>query len=161
MAKQKTLTEAYDSCVSDGFIRNQDIVDVNKIKTLVDISKATLDAASSLKNGLDKNSTMWSVIYTLYYDVMHKLADALVQFDSRKISNHQCLFAYLCLKNEALVLDWNFFEKIRTKRNGVNYYGSLATFSDFKEIELQAQLYINILNGAIEDKLNKQTKKID
>jgi hypothetical protein len=159
MVKAKTLIEAYDSCIASGFVRDQEAEDSYKIKTLVELSKATLGGASTLKSKLDQKGTMWSVVYTLYYDAIHKLADAIVLFDRKKISNHQCLFAYLCMKNQDLELDWNFFEMIRTKRNGVNYYGSLVTYSDFKEMEFQAQLYIKTLNSAIQEKLNKQTHK--
>lgn len=77
-----------------------------------------------------------------------------MRFERIKTDNHQCLFAYLCEKHNALEFNWEFFEKIKTKRNGINYYGSPVTFSDFKEIELQFKLYSKKLIDEIKKKLN-------
>jgi len=72
-----------------------------------------------------------------------------------KSFNHKCLFAYLCVKHPELELDWNFFEKIRTIRNGIHYYGIAISQKDWKEVELQMNLYIKLLKKAVEDKLKK------
>jgi hypothetical protein len=67
--------------------------------------------------------------------------------------NHQCLFVYLCEKYSELNLNWNFFEELRTKRNGINYYGNSIDFNYFKSIEVQLNLYINLLIDKIKHKL--------
>ena len=92
-------------------------------------------------------------MYKLYYDVLHELAESLLRFDRIKIDNHQCLFAYLCEKHPELEFNWDFFEKIRTKRNGINYYGSPVNGNDWKEVELQTILYIRKLREEIEKKV--------
>lgn len=71
-----------------------------------------------------------------------------------KTENHQCLFAYLCETYPELELSWEFMEKIRTKRNGINYYGALITYYDWKETELQFILYSNKLIEEIEKRLS-------
>jgi hypothetical protein len=38
----------------------------------------------------------------------------------------------------------NFFEKIRTKRNGINYYSSKVSEKDWKEVKIQL-IYTSIL----------------
>lgn len=44
-------------------------------------------------------------------------------------------------------------ERIRTKRNGINYYGTPVSFDDWKEVELQFNLYIKRLMEEIKNKL--------
>ena len=43
----------------------------------------------------------------------------------------------------------DFFEKIRTKRNGIQYYGTSVARDDWKEIEVQIFLYINTLKETV------------
>jgi len=52
-------------------------------------------------------------------------------------------------------LDWNFFEKIRTKRNGITYYGTPVNDKDWKEAAVQFQLYTNLLKKEIKQKLGR------
>jgi len=75
--------------------------------------------------------------------------------DKIKSRNHLCLFAYLCEKYPALELDWNFFEKIRTKRNGIAYYGAPVNDKDWKEATVQFQLYIDLLKKEIKQGLER------
>ncbi|MEK6938553.1 MAG: hypothetical protein AABX04_05900 [Nanoarchaeota archaeon] len=96
-------------------------------------------------------------MYKLYYDVIHQLTEALLLFDKVKSYNHQCLFSYLCVKHPELELDWNFFEKIRTKRNGVHYYGNLIAKKDWTEIELQLGLYVKTILTALERKMENHS----
>lgn len=152
MPKQKTLNEVYEECDSNGQFMNQDVINKQKISSMIDIAKANLEAAEILKKGLDNKSPQWCVVYKLYYDSLRELADAFILFDKKKIMNHQCLFAYICTKHPELELDWNFFEKVRTKRNGINYYGTIVTFNDFKEIELQMNLYIRLFERIVKEK---------
>ena len=155
MPKQKTLQEAYQECSSNGQFRDQESVNKEKIKTMIKIANTNIDAAEIIREKIDNKSQQWCVIYTLYYEALRELADALILLDKKKIANHQCLFAYLCTNYQELELSWNFFEKIRTKRNGINYYGTLATFNDFKEIELQLKLYIKTLDKALKEHLSE------
>ncbi|MCX6710572.1 MAG: hypothetical protein NTZ02_00600 [Candidatus Woesearchaeota archaeon] len=150
MPKFLTLKESYEKCLSDGSIIPQNQVDILKIESMLEIIKEDIESAKELKS---KKETPWNTIYKLYYDALHTLAEALLRFDRIKSSNHQCLFSYLCTKHTELELDWSFFEKVRTKRNGINYYGSKATSKDWKEIEVQLYLYIKALTEAVEQKI--------
>jgi hypothetical protein len=89
----------------------------------------------------------------MYYDVLHQLAEVFIRFEKVKVRNHLCLFAYLVVKHPELELNWDFFEKVRTKRNGINYYGTLVTEKDWKEVALEFQLNIKLLKENIEEKL--------
>jgi len=153
MPKQKTLKEAYSECDVQGQFKDQEVINTEKVRSMLNISNAKFDAAEILKKNINDKSPQWCVVYTLYYDSLIELVEALVIFDKKKIVNHQCLFAYLCEKHQDLEFDWDFFEKIRTKRNGINYYGTLVSYKDFKEIELQTQIYIKTLEKAVKAKL--------
>jgi len=151
MPKELTLDQTYDQCISGGNIILQDFIDDNRINSMIKIATDDLESAKSLIKNKDPR---WGSIYKLYYDVIHQLAEALLLLDKVKSQNHQCLFSYLCIKHPELELDWNFFEKIRTKRNGIHYYGNMIAKRDWAEIEFQMNLYIKTLFEAIENKLN-------
>jgi hypothetical protein len=89
----------------------------------------------------------------MYYDVLHQLVEAYLRFENIKVKNHLCLFVYLCVKHSELELNWDFFEKVRTKRNGIQYYGSLVTEKDWKEVTLEFDLTISLLKRKIEEKI--------
>jgi len=155
--KYLTQNEAFQKCTIEGMINSLFKIDVEKIKTNVSISEANFEVAKSAKKNLSKDSIKWSSVYKLYYDSLHELVEAFLIFDKIKSDNHQCLFAYLCEKHPELEFNWDFFEKIRTKRNGVNYYSVPIKYNDIIEIELQLNSYLNKLKDAINKKLKEYT----
>lgn len=144
MPKFLTLEEAYSSCHEKGYLIPKDKTDVKMIKTILKIADETLDSARD-----DLVKKRFNSAYKNYYDVLHELVEAFLSFDRIKSSNHQCLFAYLCMKHPELELSWDFFEKFRTKRNGIHYYGTPVTYEDWKMVEIQINLYINLLKKKI------------
>ena len=128
-------------------------VDKDRIKSTIDIADADIKSAELLKKNLQKESNQWSSVYKLYYDALHELTESLLRFEKVKIDNHQCLFVYLCKKHPELEFNWDFFEKVRTKRNGINYYGTPVSFNDWKEVELQFSLYIKKLKEEIKKRI--------
>ncbi|MDI6737862.1 MAG: hypothetical protein QME12_05095 [Nanoarchaeota archaeon] len=61
--------------------------------------------------------------------------------------------ACLCRNHPKLEPDWNFFEKIRTKRNGFDYYGAFITYEDWREVGVQVKLWLKALIKAVEDRI--------
>lgn len=153
MRKPETSKDAYDLCTQNGYFLPQEKVDKKKIRAIIMIATADFEQAHILVLSTTKESNGWSTIYKLHYDVLRELVDAFLCFDKIKSSNHQCAFTYLCEKHTDLEFDWNFLEKIRTKRNGIQYYGTPVNYKDWKEIELQITLYINTIKKAVEAKL--------
>ena len=96
---------------------------------------------------IPRKSNQWNGVYKLFYDALHELAEAFLHFDKVKIVNHRCLLAYFCEKNNEY--SWEFFEKIRTKRNGIHYYGKPVRFEDWKEVEYQLANYIDSIKKEI------------
>ncbi|MBU1975718.1 MAG: hypothetical protein KKG59_04915 [Nanoarchaeota archaeon] len=121
-------------------------VDIKILRSMFITSQGDIRAAEILKNTGSINS-----ILKLYYDVLHVLADILLRFDQFESTNHICIFAYVCKNPD---LDWNFFERIRTVRNGICYHGTPVKEEEWKRLELQAQLHIQALTQMVEDKIN-------
>jgi hypothetical protein len=156
MPKYITQKEAFQKCKKEGRFFIKEEIDFEKIKSTLKIAKADIESADLLKTKIQKESNSWNSVYKLYYDALHELAEAFLSFEKIKIDNHQCLFVYLCEKHSELEFEWDFFEKVRTKRNGINYYGTPIDFYDFKEIELQINLYVKKLIHEIEKKIKKE-----
>ena len=153
MPKYLTQDEAFMKCKKEGSFIVMEEIDTEKIKSTLNIADADVAAANSIKKNLPKKSNQWNSVYKLYYDALHELVESFLRFEKAKIDNHQCLFAYLCEKHPELEFSWDFFEKVRTKRNGINYYGTPVSFDDWKEVELQFGLYIKRLKEEIQKKL--------
>ncbi len=149
MPKSLTQEEAYDRCAAEGTILAQELTDTKKIGSMTEIIKDDLKTIDELK----KKGERYNTIYKLSYDALHTLSEAFISFDKIKCKTHQSLFAYLCVKHPELEFHWNFFEKIRTKRNGIQYYGTGVSKEDWKEVELQFMLYIKKLKEEIEKRI--------
>jgi len=148
MPKQKTLTETYDECLANGQLRDKEGDETGRIKTMIQLADTFLESAQDLQKNLAPESPKWSVVYALSYDALRELAGAYAKLNKKNIANHQCLFAYVCYNEPEL--SWDFFEEARTKRNGIEYYGSLATYNDFKKMKIQFQIYISFLKKKIQ-----------
>ena len=157
MPKYLTLDEAFKKCRRDGKFIITEGIDKERIRSTIVIAEADTESADTLKKGLQKESAQWNSVYKLYYDALHELADSFLRLDKIKIDNHQCLFAYLCQKHPELEFSWEFFEKIRTKRNGINYYGTPITFDEWNEVAFQFNLYIKKLEEEINKRLEKNS----
>lgn len=154
MVKQRSLEENYRACEEEGMFEVLEEADKDIIKTLRDTALSNLEFVQNAMQYVPKESKQWNAVYIMHYMVLHELTEAFLLFDKVKISNHKCLFAYQCRNHQELDLDWNFFERIRTKRNRSIYYGTSISYSDWKEIEVQMGVYIETLEHAIDQRLN-------
>ncbi|MBW2990611.1 hypothetical protein KY348_02810 [Candidatus Woesearchaeota archaeon] len=144
MPREKTLEENYDDCISKGYLNETRKVDVAKIKSNIKLSDELIESARD-----DSDKQRRNAGYDSLYDALHNLVEAFLAFDKVRSSNHQCLFAWLCYKHPELELDWSFFERIRTRRNGINYYGEPITKEKFNQDKLGFKLYANLLKNKI------------
>ncbi|MBI2666184.1 hypothetical protein HYX13_01080 [Candidatus Woesearchaeota archaeon] len=155
MAEYLTEKEAFLKCKKEGKLFPTEGVDTERIIATLAIAEGDVETVKHLKKTLPQESIQWSSVFKLGYDALHGLTEAFLQFEQVKSENHQCLFAYLCEKHPELDFSWDFLEKVRTKRNGVHYYGTPVTYRDWKEVELQFFLYINKLKEEVSAKIKK------
>src|SRR3989344_1742621 len=156
MHNERTQGRIYHRCLNDGSYIDLAKSDSEVIISMLQIAESDLDSAKKLVKINSPTDNGWNAIYKLSYDVLHAFTEAFLIFDKIKARTHECLFAYLCEKHPELEFNWNFFEKVRTKRNQTQYYGEIITYSDWKDAELQFHLYISTLKKAIEQKLSEK-----
>ena len=147
MPKSLSIDEAFLKCNEEGMFIPQQEIDTEKIMSMLEISEEDSKALQDLIK-----AKRWNALYKIAYDVLHTLCEALLLTDKIKSQNHHCLFAYVCKNHPELELNWGFFEKVRTKRNGIHYYGTSVKQPDWKEVELQIRLYTKAIRQAIEEK---------
>ena len=153
MRKEKELGGAFTECTNAGSFIPLAKVDIDQIKSMLAVAMIDFETVKEWQNKAAKESGQWNAIYKVAYDVLHTLSEAFIVFDKIKARSHECVFAYLCEKHSELDFDWNFFEKVRITRNRSIYYGDFVSCQQWKEIELQINLYINTLKKVIEQKL--------
>lgn len=153
MRKPKTLEETYDSCLTEGHINESIEVNYDKIRSLIQNADICLRTASIVIKAISQKDKEWMSVYLNHYDSLRICVEAFLEFDKIEIPNHECLFAYLCLRHPELDFDWNFLNNARRKRNGINYYGEQLTYDDWKNSELQFKLSISALKKEISEKL--------
>ena len=154
MGNNRDIENVYNACDEEGSFLETD-VDIAKIKTMVQIAEMDLVSAEALEKTATKEVLHWNAIYKLYYDALHILVEAFILLDKIKVRTHECLFACLCYKHSQLELDWNFFEKVRTKRNGSLYYGTIIKPADWLDVKIQMKLYISTMKKALKEKLTE------
>jgi len=147
MRSLDTPEEAFKWCTTEGYFHAEKEIEPERAVSNLAIIAECIEQGN---DGVKKK--LWNSAYLLYYTALHLLVESFLLFENVKSRNHLCLFAYLCVKHPELELDWGFFEKVRSKRNGINYYGTPVTEKDWKEIALQFKLYCKLLQEKVLEK---------
>jgi hypothetical protein len=153
MPKDKSVEDVYESCIADNLIKEISDFEPQKVKDLLENGEIYQEGAIDRAKGLCKDDKKWMLVFVDWYDALRLYSEALVHLDKKKITNHQCLFAYICTKYSHLELNWGFLERIRTMRNGVNYYGQKITYEIWKKVELQITLYARTIKKVVEGRI--------
>lgn len=148
------LDNTHKLCMSTGKI-NEKSVDIELIKSLKLVAEKGLEFIKNHAKEIPQDSTDWTFVFRDHYESLRGLIEAFLLFDGIEADNHQCKNAYVCFKHAELDLNWEFLETIRLKRNAINYRGQLMKYADWKLLELNFELHINVLKKAIEEKLTK------
>ena len=147
--RRRTQDSIFQSCVKEGSFVPLEFVNKAAVRAMRDIAILDYETVSHWAKKAPKKSAQWNSIYKLPYDVLHCLCEALLQLDKKKARTHECLYAYVTKKYNHLQLDWKFFDAMRTKRNGILYYGRPASYDDWKKIETQVISYIAVIKKLI------------
>ena len=153
MQKFNTLYEADKWCKESGHYHKITFVNTRQIRTLIENAEIYINTADLVAESIDKEDPRWMTVYVNYYEALRIYVEAFLLFSNIKIKNHICLFAFLCKNYPKFGLDWNFFESVRIKRNGINFYGDHVFYNDWKAVELQFKLCISALRKGIEERL--------
>ncbi len=146
----KTLEEAYDYCLVEGYILPLEDFSPERMSNSLRIIEEDLSTA---QDAVAKKR--WTSAYKLYYDVLKQLVESILLLDKIKTKNDFSLFVYFCCKHPELELDWEFFERARARSDRIQDEVILLTERDWKELELQFKLYISSLKGEVERKISE------
>jgi hypothetical protein len=144
--------ERYELCLGGNNYNKAEDIDTARIKSMMQIALNDLEYTKIREPKADMKKEC-STVFKLYYESLHELCEAFLMFDKIKVSSHECLFVYLCAKRKELEFDLNFLDEIRTKRNGICYYGTPVDVSYWNSVKLKIDVYIRTMKKAIEDKL--------
>jgi|SRR3989338_4538382 len=115
---------SWNDYVKDGTIRKT-MPNKGRIKTLINMANVRIDVISKIK--IDEQNA--SVIFTNYYDSLREICEAVALLNGYKIYFHEAtgLFLKEILNEESFFAR---FDKYRTMRNGVHYYGTPVPFAE-------------------------------
>jgi hypothetical protein len=150
--KIDNLDETFNKCISQGIVKEK-FKDIELIKSLKLVAEKSITFIEKKSKDIPKNSDDWTFVFRDYYESLRNLIEAFLLFENISVDNHQCKNAYICFKHKELILNWEFLETIRLKRNAINYRGQLLNYDDWKQLELNFKLHINVLKEKIEEKL--------
>ena len=153
MPKHKNPSEVYNSCLGEGKVQRLTEVNPLKLRSLIVNAEVNLSSAQKLSTTLIPTDKEWMNVFTLHYEALRMYPEVLLYIEKVNSSNHYCLFAGLSVLYTHLELDWSFLERVRAKRHGLNYYGETFSFSDWKSVELQLNLYISALQKEVQRRL--------
>ena len=129
--------------------------DEGKIKSLLKASKRKLES----EERLEMDEVTSTSKFSLAYESLRELLEALAIKNGYKIYNHECYTHFLKeVLNQSEKGD--DFDVIRKVRNGVNYYAKELTPQQAEKIIKQAKELRNFVNKLLEENIgNKDTEK--
>jgi len=149
----KPLKQVYDGCLTDGLIRDQSVIDIERIESLVDSVERGLKRLKETGESYEKKESDYSFYLTDRYELLHMLVDAFLYLEKKKGDTHQASLAYLCKKHSELEFDWNTLETMRILRNGVAYEGLRVKPEQWNMIKIQFRIYVDSLLKIVKEKL--------
>jgi len=114
-----------NECFKRGIIRKVK-ADENLIRALIGMSFLKENEVKKAK--IDKVNI--PVYFSLAYDSLREILEAVCVFYEYKVSNHLCMGELL----RSLFKDFDYilFDRVRYARNGINYYGSKIGYEEGK-----------------------------
>ena len=135
------------------FVKRGDVRKANRdeklAKSLISNSQKDLIFLDDLN--VDENSVR--KIFSSYYDVLRSILEAIALLDNLKIYSHEAFTYFLKEKDEERIS--TVFDRLRRKRNSINYYGGEISVEDCEESIKEINKIINFLI----DKYLKEVRK--
>jgi uncharacterized protein (UPF0332 family) len=140
MLKYNNIDENYNFCLKEVYFIILEEKNIEKINSLIKNAETCISSARIISKSIKKKAREWINVFTLNYETLHMLSEALLNSINIKSKNHKCLFACICKKFPDLKYDFDYLEKIRKKRNSINYYGKEISYKEWKNYELGISL---------------------
>ncbi len=118
----------FDEYIQEGSVRKGES-DRQKALALIKMSERSLATATQL----EINDTTSSIVFTICYDALREILEAICLMKGYKVYSHEAYTAYLKkLHEEKTAIA---FDRLRKLRNGINYYGKPVS----KEVAIAAR----------------------
>ncbi|MBS3142540.1 hypothetical protein J4464_04095 [Candidatus Woesearchaeota archaeon] len=154
MSNVKSLHDVYNQCVAEGNLQEPEETDVEKAKSLLDIAEFDLISWKDTTPILEKNKN-FGMIWSGRYEIVRQLVQGILLLEKVHSGNHQCLYAYICVKHKEWDIDWETIETMRILRNGVHYEGRPISEATWKLYKLKFDVYTQTFVKILKEKLMK------
>lgn len=154
MKEIKDLDKVYNQCVADGNLQEPEEVDIEKAKSLLDMVEFDLKSLKEITLILEKNKN-FGMIWSSRYEIIRQLVQGILLLERITSRNHQCLYAYICIKHGDWGIDWETIETMRMLRNNVHYEGRPVSAETWKSYKLKFDLYIKTFIRVLKGKLGR------
>ena len=152
MTRIKELNNVYDQCISGGIIQHAKEPDPEKAKTLIENAEIDLETLKEAEPIFEKKKN-YGLIWSSRYEIIRQLVDGILIMEKIKSENHQCLFAFICMKHKEWDIDWESIETMRLLRNGVHYEGRPVNAEVWKSYKLKFDIYTKTFIKILKEKL--------
>ena len=132
----KKLDDVYNQCVAEGHLQEPEEIDIERAKSLLAIAN-------------------FGMIWSSRYEIIRQLVQGILLLEKIKSGNHQCLYAYLCVKHEDWDIDWETIETMRILRNDIHYEGRPIKEETWKAYKLKFEVYTRTFISLLKEKLKK------
>ena len=152
MKQVKNLDEVYNQCVAEGNLQEPEEIDIEMAKSLLDNAELDLKSLKDVTAILEKNNN-FGKIWSDRYEIIRQLVQGILLLEKVNSNNHQCLYAYICVKHSDWAIDWESIETMRLLRNGVHYEGRPVNADTWKQYKLKFDVYTNIFIRILREKI--------
>lgn len=152
MNQVKNLDEVYNQCVAEGNLQEPEEIDIEKAKSLLDNAGQDIDTLKDTIPLMEKKKN-FSLIWSSRYEIIRQLVQGILLLEKVNSNNHQCLYAYICVKHADWGIYWESIETMRLLRNWVHYEGRPINAETWKEYKLKFEIYTKTFIKILKEKL--------
>ncbi|MBI2576621.1 hypothetical protein HYV84_05380 [Candidatus Woesearchaeota archaeon] len=152
MSKNRSLDEIYGQCVAEGNIQEPEEIDWEKARSLLDNAELDLKSLKEITSILENNKN-FGKLWSDRYEIIRQLVQGILLLEKVNSSNHQCLYAYICVKHSDWDFDWETLEAMRLLRNGVHYEGRPVNVEIWKQYKVKFDVYTQTFMKLLKEKL--------
>jgi len=150
----KDLENVYNKCVAEGNLQEPEEINFEKAKSLLDTAEQDIDTLKDTIPIMEKKKN-FGLIWKSQYEIIRQLVQAILLLEKIRSENHQCLYAYVCIKHKEWDIDWETIETMRLLRNGLHYEGRPVSFVTWKEYKLKFNVYNQTFLKILKQKINE------